>query len=167
MMTKNQIIGSAFEQHYNALLNYVSVRIQDRYEAEDIVQDVFVRLMGYDVITEETVRSLCFTVANNIVVDHIRRYYKTQEVYSYIYDMMENRLTLTPEQLAVYEDLVEKERCAMAKLSPATARVYEMSQIKGMSIEEISDELSISKRTVECHQFKARKFVREEIRKVI
>lgn len=167
MMTKNQIISNAYEQHYDALLNYVSVRIHDLYEAEDIVQDVFVRLIGYDVITEDTVRSLCFTIANNIVVDHIRRYYKTQEVYSYIYDMMENRLALTPEQLAVYTDLVEKERCAVAKLSPATARVYEMSQMKGMSIDEISDELSISKRTVECHQFKARKFVREEIRKVI
>ena len=167
MNTNHNIIAKAFEEHRDALINYVSCRINDRNEAEDIVQDTFIRLMDYDVITEATVKNLVFTIANNIVIDHLRRHYKRQEVYSYVYDMMQKQTPLTPGQIAVFHDLAEQERCVMQSLSPSAARVYEMTRVDGMSIEEIALTLNLSRRTVECHQFKSRKIVREEMKKVM
>ena len=167
MNTNHNIIAKAFEEHRDALINYVSCRINDRSEAEDIVQDAFIRLMDYDVVSDVTVKNLVFTIANNIVIDHLRRHYKRQEVYSYAYDMMQKQMPLTPEQIAVFHDLAEKERCVMQSLSPATARVYEMTRVDGMSIEEIAQTLNLSRRTVECHQFKSRKIVREVMKKVM
>lgn len=167
MNSNHNIIEKAFMVHRNALINYVSCRINDRSEAEDIVQDTFIRLMDYDVITEATVNNLLFTIANNIVIDRLRRHYKSQEVYSYVYDMMQKQMPLTPEQIAVFNDIAEQERCAMLSLSPAAARVYEMTRIEGKTIDEIAQTLNISRRTVECHQFKSRKIVREELKKVM
>lgn len=167
MNANESAIAEAFELHHDSIVNYVRVRINDKNEAEDITQDIFVRLLGYDLINKETIKSLCFTIANNLVIDHLRRHYKRQEVYSYAYDMMQKRQVLTPEQEAIFHELAERERCLIKDLTPATARVYEMKQMKGLSIEEISQELSISRRTVECHLFRGRKYVRQQIRKII
>jgi len=167
MKTNKDIIKQAYEQYRQMLTNYASSRINNDMEAEDIVQDAFVRLLNYDVITEETIKSLCFTVVSNIVVDRIRRHYKRQEVQSYIYEEEVHTYVLTPEQIAAFHDIAEQERCLMATLSPSTRKVYEMTRVEGLSISEIAEELNISSRTVECHQFKARKVVREQLRKII
>lgn len=167
-MTDNvYIIEEAFERYRSSLVAYSFSRIRNMQEAEDIVQDAFVRLMGYDVITRETVKSLCYTIVNNIVIDHIRRHYKRNEISSYIYDMEASAPVLTPEQVAAFHDLAEQERCLMAHLSPSTRRVYEMTRQGGLSINEIAEQLGLSTRTVECHQFKARKAIREEMRRII
>ncbi|MDO5447616.1 MAG: sigma factor-like helix-turn-helix DNA-binding protein [Prevotellaceae bacterium] len=55
----------------------------------------------------------------------------------------------------------------MERLAPATRRVYALTRDDAMTIEDIANTLSISRRTVECHQFRARKYVREEFRKII
>lgn len=161
------IIGEAYKMYHIAIHNYVAKRINNSEEAMDITQDVFIRLLGYDVINESTIKSLCFTVANNLVIDHLRRHYKYQEVYSHMYETQQKQFVPTPEQIATMEDLANRERCLMLQLPPATARVYEMSQIRQMTIDEISSELGISRRTVECHQLRGRKYVRETIRKII
>ena len=167
MKTSKTIIGEAFVQYAKALVNYVALRINDRDDAEDLVQDVFLRLLGCDVIAEATVKNLCYTIANNMVIDYIRRHYKREDVYSYYYEQLEQAHVVTPEQETSYHDLQDMESRIIMKLAPATARVYELSQHEGLSIQEISDQLGISRRTVECHQYQSRKFVREEIRKVI
>ena len=69
-----------------------------------------------------------------------------------------------PDDDMAVRDIEALERSFISRLSPATARVYEMSRIQDMTIDEIADELSLSKRTVECHQFKSRKYVREQMR---
>ena len=69
-----------------------------------------------------------------------------------------------PDDHIAVRDIEEAEHNLVMRLSPATARVYEMTRIQEMTIDEIATELSLSRRTVECHQFKSRKFVREHLR---
>lgn len=167
METKNQIIAQAFQDYSQRIQAYIRCRINDAEEAADIMQDVFVRLLDYDIVCQKTVRSLVFTIANNLVIDHIRRHYKRQEVYSYIYDMNTRNTGERPDDHLAVRDIEEAEQSLMMRLSPATARVYEMTRRQEMTIDEIAATLSLSKRTVECHQFKARKFVREQLRMVM
>lgn len=167
MNEKESIIAAAYTSYNKMLQHYVSKRINDSEEAFDIVQDVFIRMLSYDLVTEATIKNLCFAVANNLVIDHIRRHYKRQEVYGAAYETMKRQEALTPEQIATFHDLAEKERCLMLQLSPSTSHVYEMSQMEGMTIDEIAQKLNISRRTVECHQFKGRKIVRERMRAII
>ena len=85
--TYDDIITRSYEEYYQVILTYITYRITHRYEAEDLTQDVFVRLLDYkQMLRPDTVKYFLFTIARNIVIDYIRRYYKKQEIDSYIYD---------------------------------------------------------------------------------
>ena len=85
--TYDDIITRSYEEYYQVILTYITYRITHRYEAEDLTQDVFVRLLDYkQMLRPDTVKYFLFTIARNIVIDYIRRYYKKQEIDSYIYE---------------------------------------------------------------------------------
>lgn len=164
MERNNDIIAQAYKDYSRRIYAYIRRRINSDAEAEDIMQDTFVRLLDYDMVCEETIRSLIFTIANNIVIDHIRHHYKRQEVQAVAFEMATSKTVVRPDQSLAAKDIARLEQKLVAKLSPATAHVYEMTRFQELSITEIAEELSLSKRTVECHQFRSRKFVREQLR---
>ncbi len=85
--TSDNIITRSYEEYYQEILSYITYRITHRYEAEDLTQDVFVRLLDYkQMLRPDTVKYFLFTIARNIVTDYIRRYYKKQEIDSYMYN---------------------------------------------------------------------------------
>ena len=85
--TSDNIITRSYEEYYQVILTYITYRITHRYEAEDLAQDVFVRLLDYkQMLRPDTVKYFLFAIARNIVTDYIRRYYKKQEIDSYMYD---------------------------------------------------------------------------------
>ena len=69
MEKNNAIIEDAYKEYKAMLLFYVSNLINDADEAPDIVQNIFVRLMSYDIITSDTIKSLCFKIAKNLVIE--------------------------------------------------------------------------------------------------
>lgn len=167
MKKNNAIIENAYKEYKTMLQLYVAKLINDSDEATDIVQNIFVRLLSYEIITSDTIKCLCFKIANNLVIDYIRRNNKRQQIYAEVMVSGLRSKGVTPENDAIFHDLEEKERSIMLNMSPCTARVYEMSQIKCMTIDEIAQTLQISRRTVESHQLRGRKIVRERIRAII
>lgn len=100
--TYDDIITRSYEEYYQVIFTYITYRITHRYEAEDLTQDVFVRLLDYkQMLRPDTVKYFLFTIARNIVIDYIRRYYKKQEIDSYIYDTMSTSTNETEEKLSV------------------------------------------------------------------
>jgi len=75
--------------------------------------------------------------------------------------------TYTPEQETSAHDLLMMENHCMRKLPPQRCKIYYMSRIEEKSTDEIAKELHLSRRTVESHQFMARKEVRENLRRII
>ena len=64
----NDLIAQSYVEYYNEVLNYISVRVTDIFDAENIAQDVWVRLLEYDKeLSAESLRSFIYTVARNLV----------------------------------------------------------------------------------------------------
>ena len=84
----DQIIIDAYNAYQSSLINYISVRVGDKELAKDLSQDVFLRLVSYkSMIRKDTVRSMIYTIAYNLIIDYLRRYYKKQDgISSYIYE---------------------------------------------------------------------------------
>lgn len=167
MKKSYNLVAAAFNDYKSQLLGYINHRINNPDDAEDLVQDTFVRLLECGkMLRDDTVKSFIFTIANNLVVDYLRRYYKKQEIASY---MMGSAISVvrSVESDVIAGDLRKHEVLKMSALPIQRKRIYYMSRFMDMSVDEISEKLSLSRRTVENHLFIGRKEVREYIKKCI
>ena len=59
---------------------YIASRINSYADAENLAQDVWLRLLEYDKpLTAETMIPLIYTVASNLIIDYLRRYYRSRK----------------------------------------------------------------------------------------
>ena len=86
-VTSPCLITSSYKEHYNSVCSYINYRINNWETAKDLSQDVFLRLIDYrQMLRPDTVKFFIFTIARNLLTDYLRRYYKKQEITSYLYD---------------------------------------------------------------------------------
>ena len=165
--TYDDIITRSYEEYYQVILTYITYRITHRYEAEDLTQDVFVRLLDYkQMLRPDTVKYFLFTIARNIVIDYIRRYYKKQEIDSYLYDFTVTSSNDTEEKI-IADDLMAMERTRLAAMPEQRRLIYTLNRFEDKSSPEIASELELSCRTVENHLFLGRRDMRDFFRNCI
>lgn len=159
-----QLIEDSYTNYHHSIYLYIYYKIGNKEEAEDLAQDVYVRLMDYDrMLCTETIKYFLFTIARNLVTDYLRRYYKKQEMTSYMY---EHSVTYTNEIEAcvIANDLEACEKYRLSLLPTQRRIIYTMSRFEDKSISDISEELNISPRTVENHLRMGRHEMREFIK---
>ena len=159
--TFDDFFSECYLKYREYIKNYIALRICRPYEAEDLAQDVFVRLWEYRTFVKpDTVWSLLFTIARNIVTDQIRRYYKQEDIVAYIYNKVNDSDRNTTEDVICYRELKEKHEEVVKNLPAKRRRIYELSFNHELSCPAIAGKLSLSPRTVECQLLLARKTVR-------
>lgn len=60
-------------QLYNPLLNYVKKRVRNMEDAEDLTQDVFLKLAKSDEQQVNNLKSWVYTIARNTITDYYRK----------------------------------------------------------------------------------------------
>ncbi len=165
--TTYRLIASAYQTYHEQVRRYICSRINDADDADDLAQDVFLRLMECgQMLREETAKDFIFTIARNLIIDYLRRHYKRQEITSYIYDMQET-VTNDTESRIITRDLQAHEWMKVVTLPEQRRKVYCMNRYEERSAAEIAAALNLSQRTVENHLFIGRKEVREYMRQCI
>ena len=157
---QGQMIANFYTVHHAELVNYATSRLGNREESEDLVQDVFIKMMSFEgIINEATIKSFAFTIAANKIKDHLRRRifrHKMEENAKYEMELQHSHV----ERVVEYHDTLRMVNDSMARLSPACAKVYRMSLIEDMTAGDIAQEMNVTKRTVESQLFTSRKQVR-------
>ena len=157
---QGQMIANFYTVHHAELVNFATSRLGNREESEDLVQDVFIKMMSFEgIINEATIKSFAFTIAANKIKDHLRRRifrHKMEENAKYEMELQYSHV----ERVAEYHDTLHMVNDSMARLSPACAKVYRMSLFEDMTTGDIALEMNVSKRTVESQLFTSRKQVR-------
>ena len=68
-----KMIDKIYRENKEQLKWFFFRSLADEMKAEDMVQDAFMRLLTYtSFINEETVKSLLFTIARSMIIDHAR-----------------------------------------------------------------------------------------------
>lgn len=166
-MTSDRLIAESYVKYRQLVFSYIYRKINCKDESDDLTQDVFLRLIDYrKMLREETIRYFIFTIARNVVYDYLRRFYKREELTSYIYETT-SYISNDTESVVISRDLQRLELKKMSLLPPRRSKIYAMSRFGEQSVADIAEHLNLSRRTVENHLLLGRKEVREFIRQCI
>ena len=164
-MNNNQLISNYYAAHRDELLSFIAVRITNAVEAEDLVQDIFLRLLrGHHLITPDTLPALIYTMARHAVSDYYRRRRIYEEYEHYI---KRSDCTSEIESLISARQLMERMERSLARLPQACCERYRLHIYDGMKVRDIARELSLPYEQVENRLGQARKAVRQQLRSCV
>ena len=163
-MTKHTLITNYYIAHRDELLAYAVSRLGDCCLAEDIVQNVFLRLLTSDkVISEVTLPALVFAVTRNQVYDYFRHHTAVEQYEHYIKGVW-SELT-TDESILSAREVMEQLERGLARLPENCREIYRLHIYDGMKVGEISRELGEGYKSVEHRLGAARKAIRQYLQK--
>ena len=169
-MNNNQLLSNYYLMHRDELVSFIAVRTLDAIEAEDIVQDIFLRLLrGQHLITPQTLPSLLHTMARHAVSDYYRRRH-VYEAYEHYIQTSDIRLQTSDddtESIFSAQQLMERMERSLARLPKACCEIYRLHIYDGMKVSDIAQELSLPYKQVENRLGQARKAVRQQLRECV
>jgi RNA polymerase sigma-70 factor (ECF subfamily) len=167
MQVNNQLLSNYYSMHRDELVSFIAVRTVDAIEAEDIVQDIFLRLLrGQHLITPQTLPSLLHTMARHAVSDYYRRRHVHEAYEHYIQKSDAGTLMSDDSVESVFsaQQLMERMERSLARLPKACCEIYRLHIYDGMKVSDIAQELSLPYKQVENRLGQARKAVRQQLR---
>lgn len=165
-------LAQLYVQHRAQLLRFLRARAGDATEAEDIVQELWLRLQKQPAGPIANGRAYLFQVANNLVLDRVRERQRRARrdrlwVESVQLDDMAGGEVAAPA-LAPADALIEQEElqqlaAALAALPEGARRAFQLHKIEGCSHAEVAARLGISRSGVEKHIALAMKHLRRAL----
>ena len=163
-MTKQTLITNYYIAHRDELLAYAVSRLGDCCLAEDIVQNVFLRLLTSDkVLSAVTLPALVFAMTRNQVYDYFRHHTAVEQYEHYIKGVC-SELT-TDESILSAREVMEQLERGLARVPENCREIYRLHIYDGMKVGEISRELGEGYKSVEHRLGAARKAMRQYLQK--
>lgn len=152
-LNSKEQISQAYLTNYNQLVGFISKKVNDSDDAQDLAQDVFVRLLSYTKeILEENLKSLLYTVAVNLINDYLRHLYVKNDVHGQMMSTSKWWEEDT-EHRVIGHDLAHLETEKLSAMPTQRRMIYIMRIHEGKTSQEVADSLGISKRTAENHYY--------------
>ena len=160
----NSLVG----QLKNRIFNYALYMVNNRMDAEDITQDVFIKLWNnFEKINLKKAKSWLLKTTHNLCIDYLRKRKSqmnssvevTNNVISNEKDFLSN-----PEISYRRNILKEKINNSIKKLPANLKSVFVLYEIEGFKYREISKTLNIPLNSVKVYLLRARKKLQEDLR---
>lgn len=165
-MNNREIIAYYYRDHQSELLAFVSSRLGGSNEAEDIVQDVFLRmLLCSNPIMETTLQALAYTIARHLVNDYYRRH-TCRTDYAHQLKTRAPRDENSAESVLSIREITEFLERGLLRVPEQCRKIYRMHIYDGMQVSEIAQETGDNYKSVEYRLGIARKEIRKQLKHV-
>ena len=167
-------MGQTLEREYRGpLMAFFLRRVRNRTEAEDLTQEVFVRILRGGGQTEAAISpAFIFTIAANLLRDRARRMQTTGGPLVPLAGETgvgpvdaKLREEISPERVLLGKEALERVHKALAKLSPQTRDIFLLFKLEQMKQKQIAEIYGISVSAVEKHIVAALTHVTKELRR--
>ena len=143
--SNRRMIGNAYQQVRQEVFSIFRQACIAEDTCEDLVQEVFVKVLGMDVIIESQLKGLIVTMAYQKRVDYLRRRACMNKVHDELGWRMEQSYTNTEAEM---NDILQVEMKAINTMSEKDAQIYQMTRFEEKTADEIVLETGLSKRVI-------------------
>lgn len=140
-----------FQKYYVRFVNFVKNLLKDHQAAEDIVQNVFMKVWVNRVSlhTDQSIHNWMYVLTKHEVLNHIRNRKVTTQVEQLLApDSPDHPLT---DDGADYRELDQRIKEFISLMPEQRRKVFMLSRYRGMTNRQIAELLDISVRTVDRH----------------
>ena len=149
---RTEFVAALFARHRRSLLWYLTRRLPNHADAEEVAQESFVRLLGVAHLETDAsrARNYLFATATNLARDNYRR----QTARAHSAHVPFDDLQLEAEEPPP-ESIIDAERArrivhsALRDLQPRARRAFLLYVEEDMTYERIALELGVCKKTIE------------------
>ena len=155
--------GILYRHYYPPLYGFLQATLQDSYLAEEISQEVFLRVwINREHLYEQvSLRPYLAQIAKNLATDYFRRKEVEQDFLTHLKQTIENEES-TENQLEFHE-IQALINGTIQSMPPQQRKVFQLSREESLQNAEIAERLHISKRTVEKHISNALTLIRKTL----
>lgn len=153
-----------FRNFYQPLCNYAYTFVQDRDEAEEIVQSTFMSVWEKrDALEIRTaVKPYLYAMVRNACLNVIK-HEKVKQVHAAGEIALAERSVESVTRTVMAAELEDKIQEALLKLPEQCRLVFKLSRFEELKYAEIAEQLNISVKTVENQMGKALKIMRDQL----
>jgi RNA polymerase sigma-70 factor (family 1) len=145
--------GQVYAGFHKLLFQFALAMVRTREPAEDIVEDVFVRIWQQreNLPGIQNLRVYLYTATRNSSLNYLSG--KARASITEPFDHLEVELagaTLTPEQILISAEIHQKIRKAIEALPPRCKMIFKLVREDGLRYKEIAEVLNISVNTIDA-----------------
>ena len=154
-----------FRRHYRALCYFATRYLKDAVEAEDVVQDIFMKLLEArrEFEDEESVVRFLYVATRNACLNRV----KLEGIHAAVLEKVtpeeeprEDEFFARVVRAEVYREIM----AAVEELPRECGRVFRLAYLEGLSNEEVAEQLGISVNTVKVQKNRAKTQLRERLK---
>lgn len=150
-----------YESFCEPLYRFAYSYLKDSFEAEEIIQDVFLKVWEKraEVDEQKSFKSYLYRITVNKIFNELKHRVVKQKYEQHLQNFDQTSIE-TPESSIQFQELNKKVEHLLTRLPEQQRNIFIMSRWKGLSNAEIADNLDLSIRTVENQIYRAAKFIK-------
>ncbi|MHA3734154.1 sigma-70 family RNA polymerase sigma factor [Pseudomonas sp. Eth.TT006] len=155
LATHTAAIERIYAQHHSWLYGWLKGKLHDACDAADVAHDTFVRILtARNAAQIREPRDYLATIARGLVIDRYRRQ-AVEAAYLQTLAARPEATTISEEDKAlIIETLVAVDK-ALSGLGDRSRQIFMLSQIDGLTYQQIATQLRVSLTTVKKHMIRA------------
>ncbi|MAC98892.1 MULTISPECIES: sigma-70 family RNA polymerase sigma factor [Pseudomonas] len=152
-------VQQLYLQHHRWLTGWLQRRLGCSFRAADLCHDTFVRILSADnaatqVQAVREPRSYLATIANRVLIDHLRRR-ALEKAWLESLALAPEAVDISPEQRLLLLEALQQLDCMLTGLGSKVREAFLLSQLQGLRYSEIAERLGVSVSMVKKYMAKA------------
>ena len=148
-------LASLYSDHHGWLKKWLTHKLQSAYDADDVAQDTFVRIMaGESLLTIRDPKSFLCTIAKRVMIDLFRRN-ALERAWLDMLSQLPPELSPSPELRQSQLELLQQIDAMLDGLNVKAREAFLLSQLEGLTYADIASRLAVSVSSVKKYIAKA------------